>query len=129
MISGGTVGRATTTMSPVRGRARFSYDASSNLKAALHPDGARVTYAYDASHNVVSIQNPAGRITTLAYSSGRLSGVTDATNHIVRTITYDLVNLRTAIVDARGGVWTNTYNANHNPLSREDPLGASLQQI
>jgi YD repeat-containing protein len=119
--------RVSAVQDPEGRRTSFSYDAYSHLESVLHPDGSRVTYAYSA-HDVIGVTDPSGRINTFAYDGdAKLYTVTDPADRKVRTITYDVANSRSKVVDARGRTWTNSYSSNANPAQRDDPLGRSRQ--
>jgi RHS repeat-associated protein len=122
----------------------FTYDATSNLLAAVTlPDGRSVRYGYTGGR-LTTVTDPgngttkysyddAGRLTSLidanghtevdnTYGSdGRVTRQTDALGH-VSTFAWDQASQTATMTDARGGVWKDVYDQGVL-IERTDPRG------
>ena len=90
---------------------RFTYDASSRIKAMVNPAGGVYTYAYDTNNNLTSVTYPDGKVKTYLYGStagesGNVSSTPEAgvvyTNSLTGVIDENGDRYATYIYDSKG---------------------------
>ncbi|MCP3993729.1 MAG: RHS repeat protein, partial [bacterium] len=100
----------------------FRFAPEGRLLSVSDSLGNIVTLGYSASEQLETVTDASGRqVLTIESSDGKITRVEDFTGRQL-TYTYegdDLVSVR----DLSGEVWSYAYDAEHNLLSRQTPLG------
>jgi RHS repeat-associated protein len=113
---------------------KFDYDPKGNVlrtTEALGLPEQRITeYTYDQYGQRKTIKRLADAVTQEALTQfdydtyGNVIKVTDAESNVTQhpSADYDAMGIAKKVIDARGKVWTRTYNNKGNVLTRTDPL-------
>jgi RHS repeat-associated protein len=98
----------------------LAYNTDGSVASETDPLSHSTTYGY--ASGATTVTDALSHVTTHNYSSGALASQVDASGYSVsytaRNASFDV----TSITDARGKVWTRTYDSNGNVLTVTDPL-------
>ncbi len=119
----GTSGRLESITDRNGNATTLAYGGTGRLETITDPVGRKLTLAYNAEGLVETAKDPMGHTVKYTYEGGNLATVTEPGEATARwSFKYDGSHQATEMIDGRGGVLVNEYNAAHQVIKQTDPL-------
>ncbi|WP_047155348.1 DNRLRE domain-containing protein [Aneurinibacillus tyrosinisolvens] len=106
----------------------YTYNAAGDLLSVTNPLNQTTSYTYDAYGNRLTTQDANGNITTYMYDANgvNVSSIKDAAGRVT-SISYDLADNTTKIVEPNGHVTDQTFNKMDEVTNMDEKLSDNSQ--